>query len=194
MYGGTLPPEFYLSSAPFPLHSLRGRARLRYICNGLSLPLDTSVFYIQDFLSRNPSIIRYLAFNLVPHPDLIFSEPSQDYEVNVEDPNGRKQNRRMLRAIRQLEWVDQSVSHVAEKSRAGSLEDWDALAAMTKVRQSAILPSVYKKMLEQNLWSTDKKWRKKWQRRAVAKMRQDRPTSLLSIIVMPEDVVEEETF
>ncbi|KAL7786201.1 hypothetical protein V8C37DRAFT_392864 [Trichoderma ceciliae] len=188
MYGGTLPPEFYLSSAPFSLHSLRGRVRLRFICNAFSMPLDTSIAQIQGFLSRNPSIISYLTFNDVPNPDLLFRGDSQGCELKIEGRGCRKYNRRLLRAIGQLDWVDETVRWVVELSGTGSLADRETLSTLHKERQNKILPNVYSKMLEQ---STRPRSVKRWEKSVVARMRKDRPNSLLRNAVMPEDVVEE---
>lgn len=188
LYGDTLPPEFYLSSAPFALHSLRGRARLRFIRDGLSMAPDAGVVHIERFLSRNPSIIRYLVFNVVPNPYSVFREKSHNYGICVESRHGRRYNRRLLRAIKQLDWGDGTLREVVELARTGAAADRAALTTFRKARQrEALMPCVYRRMLE---LEEQPRSMKRWKKKAVAEMRWERPCSLLREAVMPEDVVE----
>ncbi|KAH6608632.1 hypothetical protein Trco_001978 [Trichoderma cornu-damae] len=187
-YGDILLPESYLSSAPFALHSLRGHVRLRFIRHAFNMPADASVFDIQGFLSRNPSVVGHLALNTVPSPDLVSRWSSPDCEINVTDRRGRKYNRRLLRAVRQLDWVDDTVNWVVQLSRMASASDRAALSALRKTRRNKILPGLDKKTTEP---STRTRKAKRWKRTAVVRMRRDRPNSLLRNVVVPEDVVEE---
>ncbi|KAL7946000.1 hypothetical protein V8C42DRAFT_322187 [Trichoderma barbatum] len=186
LYGGTIPPEFYLDSAPFTLHSLRGRVRLRYIRTAFCMPIDSTVVEIESFLSRNPSIVRYLVFNVLPNPDRVIRETSRDYHVHVNRPTSQQYNKHLLHAIKQLDWIDETADWVAGLARA---EDMRTLSTLYKVREVEILPSVWKKMKEmEELWKPIKM--DKLHARVVAQMQRNRPNSLLRSVVSPQDVVE----
>ncbi|KAL7935354.1 hypothetical protein V8C35DRAFT_333868 [Trichoderma chlorosporum] len=186
LFGGTIPPEFYLTSAPFTLHSLRGRVRLRYIRNALCMPTDATALQIESFLSRNPSIVRFLFFNVLPDPDHAYKEISCEYQIHVSHHMSKNNNGHLLRAIKQLDWVDETVDRVAELART---EDGRALSTLYKVREVKILPGVWKRMLEME----DKSQPMKIERlhtRVVIQMQRERPNSLLRNAIAPQDVVE----
>ncbi|KKO98140.1 hypothetical protein THAR02_09748 [Trichoderma harzianum] len=183
LYGGNIPPEFYLTSAPFDLHSLRGRVRLRFIRTAFCMPIDSTIYQIESFLSRNPSLIRYLLYNAVPDPDHAYL-----YQKYVDNPASREHNRIVLRAIKQLNWIDETVDWMAEVART---EDEGALSELHKVRETEILPTVWKKM--QEMEKRKEKWKEmpmeKLHARAVQKMRKDRPNTLLRNVVTSKEVV-----
>jgi hypothetical protein len=180
-YGGTIPPEFYLSSAPFALRSLRGRARLRFICNAFCMsPNTTKISNIQAFLSRNPFIIKYLTANIVPNSELMFD---RRYGVHVENYSSRVYNWNLLRAIRELAWTDWVVYEAVRLSMTNKV----SLSTLRKVRPLNILPNVYQKMLERESQPKDLDCLHK---KVVTQMRENRPNSLLRHVVRPEDVVE----
>ncbi|KAM0258387.1 hypothetical protein ACHAQJ_003862 [Trichoderma viride] len=182
-YGGTIPPEFYLSSAPFALHSLRGRARLRFIRNAFCMSTDTSVFDIQGFLGRNPFIINYLSSNVVPNPDLVLDNVDGWYSVGVEDYDSRMYNWDLLHAIKELAWTDVALNQAVRLSKT----DKAALSTMRKLKQVYIMTDVYQKMLEKDPQLTEMK---RLHKKIVAGMRRNRPNSLLRNAAMPEDVTE----
>ncbi|KAL7784985.1 hypothetical protein V8C43DRAFT_317755 [Trichoderma afarasin] len=183
LYGGNIPPEFYLTSAPFDLHSLRGRVRLRYIRTAFCMPIDSTSYQIESFLSRNPSLVRYLLYNTVPDPDHAYL-----YQKHVNSPASRQHNWHILCAIKQLNWIDETVDWMAEVART---EDEGALSELHKVRETEILPTVWKKM--QEMEERKEKWKEmpmeKLHVRAVQKMRKNRPNSLLRNVVTSQEVV-----
>ncbi|KAL5092301.1 hypothetical protein Trisim1_001559 [Trichoderma cf. simile WF8] len=183
LYGGNIPPEFYLTSAPFDLHSLRGRVRLRYIRTAFCMPISSTSYEIESFLSRNPSLVRYLLYNTVPDPDHAYL-----YQKNVNNPASRQYNWYILCAIKQLNWIDEMVDWMAEAAR--SEDEWD-LSELYKVRETEALPTVWKKM--QEMKESKEKWREmpmeKLHVRAVEKMRRNRPNSLLRNVVTSQEVV-----
>ncbi|KAL6818586.1 hypothetical protein GGI42DRAFT_359656 [Trichoderma sp. SZMC 28013] len=182
LYGGNIPPEFYLTSAPFTLHSLRGRIRLRFIRTAFCMPLDSNIFHIESFLKRNRSIVQYLLFNVVPDPDHAYM-----YQIHAHSPEIRKYNRRVLRAIKELDWIDEKVDSVANSAR---VEDEKALSKLYKVRVVEILPTVWNRMEEMK--EMDEKWKKvpmeELHGRVVRKFRRNRPNSLLRNVVTYKDV------
>ncbi|KAK4085332.1 uncharacterized protein Triagg1_322 [Trichoderma aggressivum f. europaeum] len=182
LYDGNIPPEFYLASAPFTLHSLRGRIRLRYIRTAFCMPIDSNIYQIESFLSRNSSIVRYLHFNTVPDPDRAYM-----YQIHVHSPETRKYNRRVLRAIKELDWMDGEVDKVANSAR---VEDKKALSRMYKVREVEILPTVWNRMEEMK--GMDEKWKdvpmEELHGRVVERFRRNRPNSLLRNVVTYQDV------
>ncbi|KAK0761110.1 hypothetical protein N5P37_006054 [Trichoderma harzianum] len=186
LYGGNMPPEFYLTSAPFDLHSLRGRVRLRYIRTAFCMPIDSTSYEIESFLSRNPSLVRYLLYNTVPDPDHAYL-----YQKYVNNPASRQHNWHILCAIKQLNWIDETVDWMAEAARS---EDEGALSELHKVRETEILPTVWKKMQEmQEMEESKEKWKEmpmeKLHVRAVQKMRKNRPNSLLRNVAASQEVV-----
>ncbi|KAL7912009.1 hypothetical protein GGI35DRAFT_444169 [Trichoderma velutinum] len=146
------------------------------------MPIDTTIFHVESFLSRNPSIIRYLLFNVLPDPD-----HAHTYQIHVNSPTGRKCNGHLLGAIKQLDWVDETVDWVAELART---EDERTLSTLYKVREVEILPAVWKKMQEMQEKSKPMKM-EKLHAQAVTQMQQNRPSSLLRSVVTPQDLEEE---
>ncbi|KAL6800202.1 hypothetical protein J3E68DRAFT_397628 [Trichoderma sp. SZMC 28012] len=183
LYGGNIPPEFYLTSAPFDLHSLRGRVRLRYIRTAFCMPIDSTSYQIESFLSRNPSLVRYLLYNAVPDPDHAYL-----YQKMVNNPASRTHNWYILCAIKQLNWIDETVDWMAEVARS---EDEGALSELYKVREIVALPTVWKRM--QEMQGMGEKWEsmplEKLHVRVVEQMRQNRPNSLLRNVVTSQDVM-----
>ncbi|UKZ53828.1 hypothetical protein TrVGV298_007628 [Trichoderma virens] len=182
------PPNSTSPPPPFTLYSLRGRVRLRYIRTAFCMPIDTTVCQIESFLSRNPSIVRYLLFNVLPIPDHAHREKSCNYQIHVSHPTSQKRNKHLLHAIKQLDWIDETVDWVAKLART---EDERTLSTLYKARGVEILPTVWKKMLEM-----EEKWKpgmelSKFHARVVAHMQRNRPNSLLSNIVTPQDIVED---
>ncbi|PNP52305.1 hypothetical protein THARTR1_07085 [Trichoderma harzianum] len=182
LYGGNIPQEFYLTSAPFTLHSLRGRIRLRYIRTAFCMPLDSNSYQIESFLRRNRSIVRYLLCNVVPDPDHAYM-----YQIHVHNPEARNYNRRVLRAIKELDWIDEEVDDVANSAR---LKDKKALSTMYKVRDVEILPTVWNRM--EQMKEMDKTWEEvpmeELHGRVVGQFRQNRPNSLLRNVVTYQEV------
>ncbi|KAM6486152.1 hypothetical protein HDV62DRAFT_403455 [Trichoderma sp. SZMC 28011] len=183
LYGGNIPPEFYLTSAPFDLHSLRGRVRLRYIRTAFCMPIDSTSYEIESFLSRNPSLVRYLVYNTVPDPDHAYL-----YQKTVNNPASRQHNWHILCAIKQLNWIDEMVDWMAEVART---EDESALSELYKVREIVALPTVWKRM--QEMQGMGEKWEsmplEKLHVRVVEQMRQNRPNSLLRNVLTSQEVV-----
>ncbi|UKZ79623.1 hypothetical protein TrVFT333_007381 [Trichoderma virens FT-333] len=137
---------------------------------------------------RSPSIVRYLLFNVLPIPDHAHREKSCNYQIHVNHPTSQKRNMHLLHAIKQLDWIDETVDWVAKLART---EDERTLSTLYKARGVEILPTVWKKMLEM-----EEKWKpgmelSKFHARVVAHMQRNRPNSLLSNIVTPQDIVED---
>lgn len=174
-----------------PSHSVPDdQVRLRFIARALGFPMSSTAKDLEKFLSRNLVVITCLSFNIVPNPDLIFNDDSDNSRcgLNINRPSGKQFNKALLRAIQQQEWTHPDVK---EAVRLSMTDEVGALAILVKKRASHILPDVSYKMKEM-VWeepALEDLGSRKLHEMAVQQMRENRPYSLLRNVVRPEDVV-----
>ncbi|KAL7900110.1 hypothetical protein HDV64DRAFT_276852 [Trichoderma sp. TUCIM 5745] len=107
MSGGVIPPESKYSVPPHALPSYDGQVGLHFIAKSLGFSMSSTARDLENFLSRNLVVIACLAFNIVPNPDLIFHDDSDNSHrgLTMDRPGGKQFNKPLLRAIQQQEWT-----------------------------------------------------------------------------------------
>ncbi|PNP46675.1 hypothetical protein TGAMA5MH_01625 [Trichoderma gamsii] len=190
MFGGVIPPESKYTVPPYALPSYSGQVRLRFIARALGFSMSATPSDLEKFLSRNLFIIMCLSFNIVPNPDLIFNDDSDNSRcgININRPGGKQFNKTLLRAMQQLEWTHPDV---IEAVRLSTTDEVGALAFLCKKKVSHILPDVSQTMKDM-IWkepALEDLGSRKLQEMAVQQMRENRPYSLLRHVVGPEEVV-----
>ncbi|POR36521.1 Uncharacterized protein TPAR_03229 [Tolypocladium paradoxum] len=162
---------------PYTAWSPKGQRRLRYIRHALSMPHDACPEAVQDFLARNPSVIRHLAYNTVGHPDWAFDDRGVDgAEVHV---CGAAVDRNLLlyQAIAEVFWQSRRVWDVLDMAAEPTDEtEWTLRVWFRKRRRDAVPLASFTRMLDEDpdLVMEDH------QRRALAQeIRRKRPDSLL---------------
>ncbi|KAK1249197.1 hypothetical protein MKX07_002713 [Trichoderma sp. CBMAI-0711] len=189
-FGAILPPDIYLTSGPpFPPTSTRGTIRLQFIRATLSMPLSAPLSQVEGFIGRNPSVVSHLCFNIQPFSNVVFkSQNHHGHQIYVSRRGALECNARLLRALKEIAWEDESADWVVGLART---EDARRLSALCKRKGKCILPSVRERMLRVEEKGERPVQDEQWHRQAVREMRRERPKSLLSNAILPHDVVEE---
>ncbi|KAL6886511.1 hypothetical protein HDV57DRAFT_515629 [Trichoderma longibrachiatum] len=190
LLGATLPPDIYLTSAPFPPTFTRGAIRLHHIRALLSMPPSAPLSQIEGFIGRNPSVVSHLCFNIQPFSDVVFSPRHHSgHQIYVAGADALECNERLLRALKEIAWGDESSADwVVGLARR---EDARMLSALCKKKGKIILPSVLERMLRVEERGERPAQDEQWHRQAVTELRRERPNTLLRNAVLPHDVVEE---
>ncbi|KAH0491280.1 hypothetical protein TgHK011_002717 [Trichoderma gracile] len=189
LFGAILPPDIYLTSAPFPPTSTRGAIRLQHIRALLSLPLSAPLSQVEGFIGRNPSVVSHLCFNIQPFSDVVFKpQRHHNHQVYVSRQGALDCNGRLLRALKEVAWADESADWVVGLART---EDSRRLSALCKRKGKSILPSVRERMSRVEERGERPAQDEQWHRLATREMRRERPNSLLRNAVLPHDVADE---
>ncbi|PNY23594.1 Uncharacterized protein TCAP_06463 [Tolypocladium capitatum] len=184
---GPLPSaEAQQDRPPYAAWSPEGQRRLRYIRHALSMPDDSPAEAVQDFLARNPSVIRHLAYNTVGHPDWTFDDGGADgAEVRV---SGAAVDRNLLlyQAITDVFWKSKRIWDVLDMAAEPTCEtEWTLRVWYRKRRRDVVPPACFSRMLDEepDLVMEDH------QRKALAKeIRLNRPDSLLKFSTAAADI------
>ncbi|EGR51202.1 uncharacterized protein TRIREDRAFT_104425, partial [Trichoderma reesei QM6a] len=128
-FGAILPPDIYLASGPpFPPTSTRGTIRLQFIRATLSMPLSAPLSQVEGFIGRNPSVVSHLCFNIQPFSNVVFKpQTHHGHQIYVSGRDALECNARLLRALKEIAWEDESADWVVGLART---EDARRLSAL----------------------------------------------------------------
>lgn len=174
------PAEAQQDRPPYTAWSPKGQRRLRYIRRALSMPGDACPEAVEDFLARNPSVVRHLASGTVAHPEWAFDDrcvgAAAAAEVQVSG-DGASRNLQLYQAITEVLWQSNPIWEALDMAAEPTDERERLLRVECRKRRRDTVPAPsFARMLDDNpdLVMED------LQRRALAEaIRRNRPDSLL---------------
>lgn len=168
-----------------------GQQMITFIRQHFSMPEDTSAMAVQEFLGRNPDLLRALFLSKIPHPRWRFWEANQLYEMNTPEDDSGEENLCAAKCIAQLQWTDKRTICALDviKTYFEHENDYDVTVMMTKtlLKNIAGIESAF--VRRRRFDEGDPKSRddiEKWEE--IVSKRRARPRSLLAREVLPGDV------